>query len=592
MGTVTGLTAARMLEIEAASVIDGDVVGDDLFLTRKDGSLINAGNVRGGPGPEGPRGNSFAVVTAQPVSDVGIINQIRAGRQLAVADFTNMGLQAPLALWNLSNLLDSSGNGRNLTNKGSVPFGVGINGLAATAAVFAGSTGQALYFPDAGSGDPFRIKTGSWGCWFRTPRRGLANQSLMGKWSSTSGQQGPFLMEIDASNRVQGYLTLTGAAAVTMPLGFTDVCDDRNHFVVMTFDGFRACMYIDGVRESVAVASGTLFPGSGALGLGGRASDANATAITNPNFGRMDEAFILSEVLTDEQQRNLYCASIPHALGSAPSSVSMSIRRRRRGSPLAVADFPAQPLHLYNFTNGVLTDQGSLNIPVAALGGGSILDVAGVDGAPNGAKLFSGAHTGLGHSDALLPLGTNRRSYGGWFRSTSTTIQTMISWGNQSTPAGSDLRLQIINNVIRSLNGGDNLTSTVVVADGLWHFAVVVYDNTSSDGIKHKLYVDGALAHSGIVAGNPLVSGGTNGFRIGMESAGFNPFLGTEDSVFVCDYALTYEQQRKLYDVSAQVLGVSPRNAEDHIETMETARLLGVFDSIDSTDSIDLAVTA
>lgn len=46
MATVTGLTAERMLEIEAASVVDGEL--DDtgsLILTRKDGQTIDAGNL-------------------------------------------------------------------------------------------------------------------------------------------------------------------------------------------------------------------------------------------------------------------------------------------------------------------------------------------------------------------------------------------------------------------------------------------------------------------------------------------------------------------------------------------------------------------
>jgi len=47
MATITGLTAARMLLIEAASVISGAIVGDDLILTKHDSSTINAGNVRG-----------------------------------------------------------------------------------------------------------------------------------------------------------------------------------------------------------------------------------------------------------------------------------------------------------------------------------------------------------------------------------------------------------------------------------------------------------------------------------------------------------------------------------------------------------------
>lgn len=56
MATVTGLTAERMLEIEAASVIDGKVVGGDLILIKHDGTEINAGPVDGPSGPPGPAG--------------------------------------------------------------------------------------------------------------------------------------------------------------------------------------------------------------------------------------------------------------------------------------------------------------------------------------------------------------------------------------------------------------------------------------------------------------------------------------------------------------------------------------------------------
>jgi hypothetical protein len=54
MTTVTGLTAARMLDIEQNSVVDGSVVGDNLILEKQHGQTIDAGNVRGPAGPEGP----------------------------------------------------------------------------------------------------------------------------------------------------------------------------------------------------------------------------------------------------------------------------------------------------------------------------------------------------------------------------------------------------------------------------------------------------------------------------------------------------------------------------------------------------------
>lgn len=58
MATVTGLTAARMQEIEAASVVDGEVVGNNLILTKHDGTPIDAGSVIGPAGPQGPQGLS------------------------------------------------------------------------------------------------------------------------------------------------------------------------------------------------------------------------------------------------------------------------------------------------------------------------------------------------------------------------------------------------------------------------------------------------------------------------------------------------------------------------------------------------------
>jgi len=64
MGTVTGLTAERMEEIEAASVVSGQVVGDDLILTKFDSSTINAGDVRGPQGIKGDPGDDGVGIPA------------------------------------------------------------------------------------------------------------------------------------------------------------------------------------------------------------------------------------------------------------------------------------------------------------------------------------------------------------------------------------------------------------------------------------------------------------------------------------------------------------------------------------------------
>jgi hypothetical protein len=50
VATINGLTAERLLQLEADTVIGGHVDGDNLILEQHDGSTINAGSVRGFPG--------------------------------------------------------------------------------------------------------------------------------------------------------------------------------------------------------------------------------------------------------------------------------------------------------------------------------------------------------------------------------------------------------------------------------------------------------------------------------------------------------------------------------------------------------------
>jgi hypothetical protein len=61
MATVTGLTAERMIAMENATVVSGNVVGNNLILVTKDGTQIVAGNVQG---PVGPAGGAFIICTS------------------------------------------------------------------------------------------------------------------------------------------------------------------------------------------------------------------------------------------------------------------------------------------------------------------------------------------------------------------------------------------------------------------------------------------------------------------------------------------------------------------------------------------------
>jgi microcystin-dependent protein len=80
MATITGLTAERMLEIEGATVVGGEIVGDHLILNKFDGTTVDTGALPAGPqGPVGPAGGQIP----------GEIKMWPGGVLPAVLDFGN-----------------------------------------------------------------------------------------------------------------------------------------------------------------------------------------------------------------------------------------------------------------------------------------------------------------------------------------------------------------------------------------------------------------------------------------------------------------------------------------------------------------------
>ena len=581
MTTVTSLTADRMLAIEAASVVDGDVVGGNLILTKHDGSQINAGSVTGAQGPPGPVGQDLVVASAVPVLDVGLVNQIRAGRQLTAADFTNMGLSAPLGLWNLSDLSDVSGNGRNLLNKGVTSFTSGINGLANTAAYFYGNNSQALYIPDGGSSDPIRkFQTGSIGCWFRISKLGVSEQVLMGR-VLFGGATIHYVLEIVTANVFRFLGSADGSTWGINIGGVSNVVDDRWHFAVVTLDGTSAKIYIDGVLEASSggplLTNGIICP----FNIGGYGADGGNNAFGSP-FGRIDEAFVTADVLSENQIRNLYCAKLPHTLASVPSRLSLNVRRRRKGATLAVADFSTPPLRLYNFSGGSRGDEGSNGIVLTDNG----VDLSpAVDGSAGNAFHFNGGRQ-LTATDTGLPSGLNPRSFGCWFKSSyAGNFQGLVGWGSSAE------QLSLSNGgslIVRS--GGNDLTGPFV-ADGQWHFGVCTEDNTVDSGVKRKIYLDGGLVAASTVL-NSLTLAGAAGFTIGAWGGSSLYMVGQIDGVFVTGYAMSSDEIAKLYAKGSQALTPSPKNVGDHVEAMDAANILATFDTLESQHQIDLRVAS
>jgi hypothetical protein len=525
----------------------------------------------------------FAPVTVTTlVGETGQTAQARAGRQLALSDFTALGLSAPQGLWNLSNLTDASGNSRALSNKGTVTFSPGVNGAVTTAAQFTGSTAQALYIADTGAADPFRIPTGSWGCWTRTAKRG-ANQTLVSRRTVAAGQFS-YVLRIGTANVVDVLWSGDGSTIGTMS-AVSDVADDRWHFAVAVYDATALRLFIDGVLEATWSAPNTLFSAAAPLNIGAYGADSGVSAV-EPHYGRVDEAFVTADVLTEDQVRSLYAARLVHTLGAQPKTVSLNVRRQRRGAALATTDFSTTPLHLYNYAGGSpATDQGSLGLPMS---GGAVYLGPGTDGTPNGSRGFIG---GLGDNatDAGLPTGLQSRSYGCWIKTANASgVPGVIGWGaSNSSTAGAVVGTT--SGAIYSQSGAGDTITGPFVADGQWHHVVAVEDNTAGDGVKRKLYLDGRVIANSTVM-NSITPGGAGRFRVGAYPDATGGFTGQIDGAFVTGYAMTTDEVLRLYAKASQTMLASPKNSGDHVEAVDSGSVLVVADTLDAQHYIDLTL--
>lgn len=539
---------------------------------------------------------SFVGASGNPrsVLDVGVAGQSRAGRVLTLADFAALGLAAPVGLFNLSDLTNL-GTGGALANRGAVAFGSGILGAAAEAAVFTGAD-KALYIADTGVNDPFRFSQGgSFGCWFRAAAKGVV-QVILSKHGVAAGEAG-YSIHIKADNTINIAMSTDGANWTAQLSSATDVADDRWHHVVGVWDGGgpgRFYGYLDGVLIGQQAMGARLFPSPVAFNIGARSANAGSAA-GSPLFGRVDEVFATPDALSLEQVRFLYATKIAHTLGAVPNRTSARLTRRRKGGALAVGDFPAQPRRLYNFAGGSLADLGANNVALANNGGAPV--APSPDGLRSDAFSFDAATAYLSATDAGLPSGLNPRSFGVWFKTNSTVAaKILMGWGTNA--GGRHLLYVTASNHATQPDrlayddGVTALYSPAALDDSIWHFAVCVVDNTSADGLRHKMYVDGRLVASSNAALNALVLAGANAFRLGADLLAGQRLNGELSRAFVTDYALTPEQVSKLYAKGGPALPVQNLNPEPVAVNMDANNLYVIGDALNSQDSLELGVAA
>lgn len=92
MATITGFTADRMLEIENSTVVSGTVANGELKLTKRDGSVVNAGHVQGPPGLKGDKGDNGQ----NPALSLGALEPTYTGAGSARVKRDGLALTQPL----------------------------------------------------------------------------------------------------------------------------------------------------------------------------------------------------------------------------------------------------------------------------------------------------------------------------------------------------------------------------------------------------------------------------------------------------------------------------------------------------------------
>jgi hypothetical protein len=86
MATVNGYTAEYMDSLMDENIVDGSISGDNLILEKRDGSTVNAGNVRGPAGADAAPGDISPTAGTTPIRTTG--GRTKVGTPTATDDAT------------------------------------------------------------------------------------------------------------------------------------------------------------------------------------------------------------------------------------------------------------------------------------------------------------------------------------------------------------------------------------------------------------------------------------------------------------------------------------------------------------------------
>lgn len=191
MATATGFTAERMYQIEASSIVDGEIRGDNLILTARDGQTIDAGPVKGAKGDPGDKGDPGA-------GNVDTVNGKTGPNVLLLPK--DIGVGVPKVLSSVgSNLNDCIETGwwHQNTNAGAASgsnYPTGAAGLLEVINYLTSASGTLYQRYTTFDGSALYIRTRRGTTWNAWREASLSNPwlklSLNGAWTDYSGGGG------------------------------------------------------------------------------------------------------------------------------------------------------------------------------------------------------------------------------------------------------------------------------------------------------------------------------------------------------------------------------------------------------------------
>jgi hypothetical protein len=285
----------------------------------------------------------------------------------------------------------------------------------------------------------------------------------------------------------------TSATSFTASFSTPDYPAGQWHYCAVTYDGTTASVYVDGSSSPVASAAITMAIDTWTpLCIGnGRWQSTGPTR----NFsGLIDEVAVYTNLLLASDLTTHYNDGLSGGSGAYKADV-----------------LAKHPLLYYRMDCPGFTNPSPSLYPIAMNFGSSLVNGAyrpgivpgGVSGPPDfgfGTNEFAAPINGniscvdAGYDPLFNPTGTKPFSAAMWFKTypSDGRVQAVMSHGTNWAM----ILDGTTGHLVWDLNSAGNVTSTGILNDGDWHFAVGVYD-----GAYNYLYTDGALNISAAATG-------------------------------------------------------------------------------------------